>query len=1056
MFLAAELCACEGEVDAALKMLQLSLLTAANEGTVDLNKVANEPLDEKLLLRHPRLREEDLTSVTAVLEWIESGADGEAPSTPTSRSSRSASAAPGSSARTAATPNSRMSRAGADLGAESWASCGARLSNQTRLLLVQMLLTTGRVEPWPATLVALAVTGSELLLRGVVRLLERHGTLPGEQIEVGKPVLAYLPSKTSSSGLWERGLLQELVQGVEDKRDGVTTRYRVRFRNGERPEQEVKHVLLTSDARGVGAILRKAAESRDGTRLVRELVKSKASVHHADEHGNTALHAAAIAERPETCRLLLKYGAAAFSFNAMGIRPYDITMSASDKRVRQAIKPSVSEIELEACIDEAKRREEAGVTPSLVHIACAFIDQPQQLYHEIMEMHLSAAQVNAPGAGGVTALMVASACDLVSCVTALLNAKADPEMQTRLGCTALTMAAERGQLRALKALLPETMPTDAVKRLIELAETKDNTTALMRACQNAEFAVVEELVARGAALDTKRKDTQRTALTLAVRSGALDCIELLLEHKADVTVRDREQMTPLASAAYFGHAAVIERLAGLGSRSLEQCNVHGESPLALATMFGHEAAVRTLLRLGARVDVVDQMGNTPLMHACLRGHELLLPPLLSVDGPHATPVEAKNAEGHTALMLCCMAGHVQSAEMLMQIHADLLARGPGGVTALMLASRLDSDRAATLIRSFVQACGPAAVARAGSTPAASQLQRMETMDQGMQQQSVALLLNAVDDQQRTALHHAAETGHAAAVQALLQAGADRLLKDDQARTALMTAYAVEGSGATVFEFRRAHSSLLERGGPPLIAYVGKHTMAVGANELLGVGALAVDMGTSELKLMALCRFAKDELHELVSLKYEEFGPVDAGGLVRQAFDAAGEITPTFASLVERLCGGLASLKDPSWQRVTFTRCFIGATAWFRSLAETDVALSRRFMDALVRQLSAKLAELGMGFDAEWGVVEGTDEARYETAAVEYAMRRDEREIPVAVIAGGSGSVQLTGLDHFQSFQMPVKKGMETVKEATSRAAGLGAWGAPGTAKSSAHRPPPST
>ena len=67
MFLAAELCACEGEVDAALKMLQLSLLTAANEGTVDLNKVANEPLDEKLLLRHPRLREEDLTSVTAVL-----------------------------------------------------------------------------------------------------------------------------------------------------------------------------------------------------------------------------------------------------------------------------------------------------------------------------------------------------------------------------------------------------------------------------------------------------------------------------------------------------------------------------------------------------------------------------------------------------------------------------------------------------------------------------------------------------------------------------------------------------------------------------------------------------------------------------------------------------------------------------------------------------------------------------------------------------------------------------------------------------------------------------
>ena len=207
------------------------------------------------------------------------------------------------------------------------------------------------------------------------------------------------------------------------------------------------------------------------------------------------------------------------------------------------------------------------------------------------------------------------------------------------------------------------------------------------------------LIERRAQLDMQRTDTKRTALILAARNGSVPCVDLLLNAKADATIADREGLTPLLSAARFGHAGVIERLVkAQGKGSLEHSNQLDETPILLAAMYGHVAALRTLLLLGATADARDSKGRTPLMWVCLRDHEPLLPYFL-VDG---APLDAVDDEGYSALMICSKAGHVGAAEMLVLAKADLLARGPGGLNALMFACR-SGETGPDLVDVFIHA-----------------------------------------------------------------------------------------------------------------------------------------------------------------------------------------------------------------------------------------------------------------------------------------------------------------------------------------------------------------
>ena len=74
-------------------------------------------------------------------------------------------------------------------------------------------------------------------------------------------------------------------------------------------------------------------------------------------------------------------------------------------------------------------------------------------------------------------------------------------------------------------------------------------------------------------------------------------------------------------------------------------------------------------------------------------------------------------------------------------------------------------------------------------------------------------------------------------------------------------------------------------------------------------------------------------------------------------------------------------------------------------------------------------------------VSGEHEARYEFKSVEYAVMCAENKLaqPLAVIAAGSGSAQVTAFDTFFSFEAQLRIGAEMVSAASDRAEGIRLW-----------------
>lgn len=164
---------------------------------------------------------------------------------------------------------------------------------------------------------------------------------------------------------------------------------------------------------------------------------------------------------------------------------------------------------------------------------------------------------------------------------------ADP---TRPTDTALRAAAQFGQTAAGLALVEAGAHldlhtaaglglTDAVARfldrepaLIHAARPSDGWTPLIAAAAAAQAETVELLLRRGAAVDA-RSTWGSTALHLVCgifgrgrRPGEIPAAEALLHAGADVNAKDRDGLTPLAYAQYWGSEGVATLLRAHGGR----------------------------------------------------------------------------------------------------------------------------------------------------------------------------------------------------------------------------------------------------------------------------------------------------------------------------------------------------------------------------------------------------------------------------------------------------------------------------------------------------------
>lgn len=97
-------------------------------------------------------------------------------------------------------------------------------------------------------------------------------------------------------------------------------------------------------------------------------------------------------------------------------------------------------------------------------------------------------------------------------------------------------------------------------------------------------------------------------------------VELLLRYGADIDAVDREQRTPLQSAAWQGHESVVWLLLKHGARVDQPCS-QGATPLSIAAQEGHEAVAKLLLAAGADANRADGCGRTALKLALKGKHK---------------------------------------------------------------------------------------------------------------------------------------------------------------------------------------------------------------------------------------------------------------------------------------------------------------------------------------------------------------------------------------------------------------------------------------------------
>lgn len=212
------------------------------------------------------------------------------------------------------------------------------------------------------------------------------------------------------------------------------------------------------------------------------------------------------------------------------------------------------------------------------------------------------AEINSPGQGNRTALLMAIENDRLESAKALLEGGAKTEIRSESGYgslkgeTALCLASRKGQLELVKALIAKRADVNVI------------CGALESAARGGYAEIVEALVSAGA--DLKDRYTGHwKALFAAAEIDRRDIGERLIKGGVRVDARDDRDSTPLMVAAGKGSLNMIRLLVSKGA-NLEAKNErrpisdHGSNfmgtPLGWAIEYKQPAAAALLRELGAK------------------------------------------------------------------------------------------------------------------------------------------------------------------------------------------------------------------------------------------------------------------------------------------------------------------------------------------------------------------------------------------------------------------------------------------------------------------------
>jgi uncharacterized protein len=204
-------------------------------------------------------------------------------------------------------------------------------------------------------------------------------------------------------------------------------------------------------------------------------------------------------------------------------------------------------------------------------------------------------------------------------------------------------------------------------------------TPLHLAAVNGQFPLLQALLNRGCNPNT-RDGHGRTPLFAALEHGssALPLVRALVAHGADAEATDPNGETPLGLALEHPE---LERWLDWNDWQRPRRTLRADD-LIQAAKQGADTAVRRLLELGFPVDARDAQGATALLHACGAGHRDVAVSLIEA----GADLGANANNGMTPLAAAVSARREALVALLLEHGAAVDQRLPGDATALMIAA----------------------------------------------------------------------------------------------------------------------------------------------------------------------------------------------------------------------------------------------------------------------------------------------------------------------------------------------------------------------------------
>ena len=413
--------------------------------------------------------------------------------------------------------------------------------------------------------------------------------------------------------------------------------------------------------------------------FVKILLNAGADPNIADKNGESCLHAAVYGScNAETIQNLIDHGASVNAVNGDGATALLLACGSA--------KSATVDVLLKAKADPNLPDTDGDAS---LHAATA-ANCSKETLQEIIKY---GGNVNAVNKRGRTALLLNCSYGQMDSVQVLLGAGADPNITDEIGYSCIFAAVDgRCSKDTLQTLIDHGANIDTKR--------KDGTNALLCACRTGQSESVKFLLEEGANVNVTKPDGNtclhvavkgncnkealqkciengtsinamnnegKTALIFACESAQTGSVALLLKEGGDPNISDAYGFTSLHSAVVA--CCTNETLHEIINHqvNIDAQNNNGRTALWIACIFRQQETVKILLKAGSNSNIADHEGHTSLSAAvfgnCSKN-------IIRTMIKHGANVNATNKESVTALMLASKEGNVDAMNILINAGAD--------------------------------------------------------------------------------------------------------------------------------------------------------------------------------------------------------------------------------------------------------------------------------------------------------------------------------------------------------------------------------------------------